>query len=128
MENDSLDLSSLSEKERSYRLSLAQTLFSLERTFLAWVRTGLTGLALGIAISQFIIFKNISDGQTGHRVGQGLVLWSISVFLFSLICYRRNYFKISRGKSIRELSFSGLTIITVSLIVITSILFWLVVK
>ena len=117
-----------SENDKKQLLTIEQTLFSLERTFLAWVRTGLTALGIGLAISQFIIFKNVQDHEVGYRIGQLLVLWGVFSFIFAFISYRKRYFEINPNGNMKNFSCSGLSIITIFLIFFSCILFWLVVK
>jgi putative membrane protein len=59
--------------------------FAAERTFLAWIRTGLGLMGVGFAVSRFGLFlRELSTGE--HHLPQrttGLSLWS-GVFLVAL--------------------------------------------
>lgn len=60
-----------------------------ERTFLAWVRTGLGGLALGIAVERF----QPTDSGNGTSVLLAVLLIGLSVVLLAGATYR--YFSVA---------------------------------
>ena len=102
------------------------------RTFLSWLRTGLTSIGLGIAIAKFIIFHTPEKQFIGHLMGQLLILWGICIFFFALIGFRRSYHKLAKSIPLRakpyQYSFIGLTIVTTILIILSFVLFWIVVE
>lgn len=115
------------DRERN-KLALEQALFAVERTFLAWVRTGMTSVGLGIAIARFVIFKNINHEMTGHRIGQLMVLWGVGVFIFALLSYNKSYSEIAPNKAKKQLPFIGLTFATIVLIGLSFLLFWIIIE
>ncbi|MBV9759148.1 MAG: DUF202 domain-containing protein [Acidobacteriaceae bacterium] len=51
--------------------------FAAERTFLAWIRTGLALMGIGFAVSRFGLFlRELSVTQSRPFVSTGLSLWS----------------------------------------------------
>lgn len=106
-------------------LSEERTKLAAERTFLAWLRTGMTSIGIGIAIARFIIFRNLENQHLGHLVGQLLVLWGIAIFGFALISYTHT---MRRFRTSITYPFFGLVISTVILMILSFILFWIVVE
>lgn len=70
-------------------LAKERNVLALDRTFLAWIKTGLAGLGGGIAIIRFLTFNNATHQFLAQLVGVVLVLWSIAIFVLSIISYRR---------------------------------------
>jgi putative membrane protein len=58
--------------------------FAAERTFLAWIRTGLGLMGVGFAVARFGLFLRELRGSTGHLApqGSGLSLWSGVAIVF----------------------------------------------
>jgi putative membrane protein len=52
--------------------------FAAERTFLAWIRTGLGLIGIGFAVSRFSLFLREISGSQAHAAthATGLSLWS----------------------------------------------------
>lgn len=75
-------------------LAEEQMRMASERTFLSWIRTGLTSVGLGIAIAKFLVFRSPLNKSTGRWAGVLLIIWGISIFLFALISYRKGYSKL----------------------------------
>jgi putative membrane protein len=52
--------------------------FAAERTFLAWIRTGLGLIGIGFAVSRFgLFFRQISQTESNHPArATGLSVWS----------------------------------------------------
>lgn len=106
-----------------------RTLLASERTFLSWIRTGLTGIGIGIAIARLVIFKTSFHQHIANWIGQLLILWGISIFIFALISYYRSCKKIEKSSSQSHPHRSflvGLSFITIILIILSFISFWIV--
>jgi putative membrane protein len=51
--------------------------FAAERTFLAWIRTGLGLMGVGFAVARFSLFlRELREGQSSIAHTHGLSLWS----------------------------------------------------
>lgn len=107
-------------------LDRERTRLAAERTFLAWIRTGLTSIGIGIALAKFIIFHTIVHEQIAKISGQLLILWGICIFCFALFSYRRICIQLHSITFWR--AYTGLTIATFVLIILSFILFWIVVE
>jgi putative membrane protein len=66
-----------------------RTRLAAERTFSAWIRTGLAGVGGGLAIIHFFVFYNEYHRLAAHWMGQLLILWGISIFIYALYGYHR---------------------------------------
>lgn len=55
-----------------------RTYFAAERTFLAWIRTGLGLMGVGFAVARFGLFLRQMSTQTSHAVvrGTGYSVWA----------------------------------------------------
>lgn len=98
-----------------------------ERTFLAWVRTGLTSVGIGIAIAKFILFRSAINQTTGKWVGLLLILWGLGIFIFALLSYQKSYRKLKLFK-LEKHPLVPLTIITGVLVFISLTLFLIVLE
>ncbi|MFI5333020.1 MAG: YidH family protein [Candidatus Babeliales bacterium] len=107
--------STMQEQER--------TLFALERTFSAWLRTALTAMAGGIAILRLISFKTDMHKMIAHIVGETLILWGAVVIVLSSIDYKRVRDKLALAKNYKG-SGLGFAIIVIPLLLISLLLVW----
>jgi putative membrane protein len=75
--------------EEDIRTDLAKerNRLAAERTFSAWLRTGLAGVGGGVAIMKFLSFTHETHEILAHIIGQMLVLWGILIFIFALTGY-----------------------------------------
>ncbi|AUW95351.1 MAG: DUF202 domain-containing protein [Sulfobacillus thermotolerans] len=82
-----------------------------ERTFLSWLRTGISLMAFGFVVSKFDLFLQI----TAHRpvqngaLGMGLVAGGVIIMAVATWQYHRNYIRIQRGETLTDMKFSLLT-------------------
>lgn len=70
-------------------LARIRTVMAAERTFAAWVRTGLATLGGGLAIVKLIPFRQVQHEWIAHLTGQLLIISGCGIFLFALINYGR---------------------------------------
>lgn len=70
-------------------LAVERNRMAAERTFSAWLRTGLTGVAGGLAIVKFVTFRQESHQLIAYWVGDLLILWGIFIFIVALSHYNR---------------------------------------
>ncbi len=97
------------------KLAQIRTLLAAERTFSAWIRTGLAGVGGGLVIVKLIPFRNIGHQKAAHAAGQLLVIWGAAIFIFALLDYWATYKKLD----IKDAS----TALPLSIALITAILF-----
>lgn len=84
--------------------------FAAERTFLAWVRSGLALMGFGFVLARFGLFLREAQAlihiSAGHNSkfsvwsGTGLVLAGVAVNIFSIIQYRATIARLNRGEMI----------------------------
>lgn len=84
-----------------------QSYLAAERTFLAWIRTGLSLMGFGFVVARFGLFLReaqqfIHAGSARSSVfslwsGIGLVLLGVVVLVVSVVRYRDNILRLQRG-------------------------------
>ena len=116
--------SNIYQKEISNTVWLAeeQMRMASERTYLAWIRTGLTSIGLGVAAAKFLIFENLWNRAAGKAAGISLIIWGMAIFLFALFNYQKSYHKLQIFKASRYALFP-MIIITVALLLMVFVLF-----
>jgi putative membrane protein len=85
-----------------------QSYLAAERTFLAWIRTGLALMGFGFVVARFGLFLReaqglIHMGSDQSSVfslwsGTGLVLLGVMVLVVSVVRYRDNILRLQRGE------------------------------
>lgn len=81
MATDAANLSAGGEDARDDRTGYAldRTVLANERTYAAWIRTGLTALAAGVAIERFMI--DAMPGWTIRSIAILLIVYSVIAFI-----------------------------------------------
>ena len=84
-----------------------QSYLAAERTFLAWIRTGLALMGFGFVVARFGLFLREAQEfiHTGNArstdfslwSGTGLVLLGVVVLAVSVVRYRDNILRLQRG-------------------------------
>ena len=69
-------------------LAIERNYFAAERTFLSWLRTGLTAVGGGFAFFRFLQFENPTHQFLATIVAFVLVLWGIAIFWLALSEYQ----------------------------------------
>ncbi len=95
--------------------NVARTLMASERTFMAWLRTGVTLIALGLAAAQFLA-RNLAPGVPLIRVmavalvGSGLLLMMTGVYRYcvSVSDIRRGVYRPATRSAILATTLMGL--------------------
>ena len=116
--------SNIYQKEISNTVWLAeeQMRMASERTYLAWIRTGLTSIGLGVAAAKFLIFENLWNRAAGKEAGISLIIWGMAIFLFALFNYQKSYHKLQIFKASLHALFP-MIVITVALLLMVFVLF-----
>lgn len=65
------------EENLQEKLAKERTVMAAERTFAAWLRTGLSGIAGGLAIIKLIPFRNALNQKLSYVAGLLLICWGI---------------------------------------------------
>jgi putative membrane protein len=78
--------------------SRARTYLANERTFLAWFRTGITLVALGLATAQFLTSNLITDVPLRRGIAIGFVVSGIIMSLTGAARYFLSNREISEGR------------------------------
>jgi putative membrane protein len=84
------------------QLAEERTLLAIERTFSAWIRTGLAALGGGLAIDRLITFKTEVNRLLAYTVGQTLIVWGMLIFIFAALDYRISYRKLGFGRTYKS--------------------------
>lgn len=117
-----------SAKKTSDELAEIRTLLAAERTYAAWVRTGLAGIGGGLAVIKLIFFQTVLHQTVAHLTGQLLIILGGLIFIFAYWNYRGAYQSLdSQGKLTTPGLLWILTVVTVILIGISGLVFWLTV-
>lgn len=122
------------KEERFYQKDISNNVWTAEeqirmaaeRTYLSWIRTGLTSMGIGIAIAKFIIFRSSFNKYTGRWAGLLLLFWSLGIFMFALLSYRKSYQRL-RIFQANQHPLRPMVVITTILICITLILIVIIV-
>lgn len=79
----------LDHDERSFREEEARTRSKLanERTFGAWLRTGLSVMVVGLAIARFMTIENGPLQTWFVALGSGYVLAGVGLYVFAVVDY-----------------------------------------
>jgi putative membrane protein len=77
------------EQEDKESLSEHRTLLANERTFAAWIRTGMAVMITGLAFGRILVKQ---DQKTlDYLVGGSMVALAIGLFIVALVSYYRSY-------------------------------------
>lgn len=96
-------------------LAQERSQLAAERTFSAWIRTGLAGVGGGFALIRFVHFQDVNKMLTVQICGEILLLWGNAVFLFALLGFYRNCKKFDSHET-DTVSMIGVTAIALVLI------------
>lgn len=113
------------DKKNSINSTGESTILAHQRTFLAWIRTGLACVGGGIAVARFLFLENIGHQRIASLCGQILVIAGVLIFVLSLIDYRKNYQRI-KGKIGYSGSVWAVTALVTILIIVSAILSFLI--
>lgn len=112
------------KKDEQISLAIERTRMAGERTFLSWLRTGLTAVGGGIAIIKLISFHTEFHRWMAQMVGHLLIAWGIVTFIFSLVSYRKSCIKLEESQEYKH-SLTGIILIVSVLVLLTLMLFFI---
>jgi len=105
-------------------LASERTLLAADRTFSAWIRTGLAGVVGGLAVARVLIFRSFEHQVAAHVIGALLVMWGASIFVYAIIDYRRTCARLMQeGPSKNALR--ALLLMTAVLLIVAALVFWI---
>ncbi|WP_274532464.1 YidH family protein [Sulfobacillus thermosulfidooxidans] len=89
-----------------------------ERTFLSWLRTGISLMAFGFVVSKFNLFLQIHVHRPAEHGILGLVLVAggVIIMIFATWQFRKNFLRLHQGNPLTDIRFSLLTGIVMILI------------
>ena len=105
-------------------LATERTLLAAERTFSAWIRTGLAALGGGLAIVRALVFKSDTHQVVAHVIGGLLVIWGASIFVYAIFSYHRTCTRLSQ-KGLLKNSLGAMLLMTTILLIIAALVFWI---
>ncbi len=73
--------------------STARDQLANERTFLAWVRTGLGLIGVGVVLAKWV-----EEGSRTQIGGLAFVVWGACILIYAFVRYRRVMDMLERGK------------------------------
>lgn len=103
-------------------LAFQRNRLAAQRTYNAWIRTGLAGVGGGIAVIKFLPFADPTHRFAADIVGQFLIFWGICIFFYSLVNYYQIVKKLEDVEE-EKLPYLAVSLITFSLIAISVVLF-----
>lgn len=106
------------------QLASERTLLAAERTYSAWIRTGLTAIGGGLAIARVLVLKSHAHELLAHAIGGLLVVWGASVFIHAIVSYHHTCKKLSQVGPFRN-SLGPIKVMTATLLVIAALVFWI---
>lgn len=109
------------------QLAHTRTLLAAERTFSAWIRTGLAGIGGGLAVVKLVPFRNIGNQSIARLTGQVLVLWGAAIFIFALLDYLRSRRVLGHDDMARSSPWV-MALITATLLIVAGLVFWLTIQ
>ena len=105
-------------------LALKRTVLAAERTFSAWIRTGLAGVGGGLAVTHVLIFKSYERLIVAHVIGALLVIWGASIFIYAITDYRRTCARLKQEGPSKN-SLRALLLMTAVLLIVAALAFWI---
>lgn len=114
----------MEENLSNEELASERTLLAAERTFSAWIRTGLAALGGGFAIARALIFKSYVEQEMARVIGALLVIWGSGVFVFAIIRYHRACTRLPQ-ESLARSSLGVIILMTAILMIVAALVFWI---
>ena len=105
-------------------LASARTLLAADRTFSAWIRTGLAGVGGGLAVARLLIFTSYEHQVVAHVIGALLVIWGASIFIYAFIDYRGTCARLMQEGPSKN-SLRALMFMTAVLLIVAALAFWI---
>jgi len=114
----------MQENFRHEELASERTLLAADRTFSAWIRTGLAGVGGGLAVARVLTFKSFEHQVVAHVMGALLVIWGASIFIYAIIDYRRTCSRLKQEGPSKN-SLRALLLMTAVLLIVAALAVWI---
>ena len=108
-------------------LSMARTILSAERSFSAWIRTGLAALGVGVAVARALIFKTYTHQVIANLIGALLIVLAAIMFSYGLMSYHRIHTRLSKAGFLKK-SLGAMILMTGILLIITALVLFITIK
>ncbi|MGE5682796.1 MAG: DUF202 domain-containing protein [Bacillota bacterium] len=105
----------MNNTETQENLARIRTILAIERTFAAWIRTGLAGIGGGLAMVKLVTFKTETHQVFSRVIGILLIIWGITIIISGLINYK-NSLKTLNQDNIYKISFAKFSFLSLILI------------
>ena len=115
------------EKLGVEQLASERTLLAAERTFSAWIRTGLTAIGGGLAVARVLVFKSHAHELLAHAIGGLLVVWGASVFIHAILSYHHTCKRLSQ-EGVSRNSLGAIKMMTATRLVIAALVLWITLR
>jgi putative membrane protein len=110
------------QEDWAHELATERTLLAAERTFSAWIRTGLAALGGGLAVARALVFQNYLHQELARVIGWMLVIWGAGIFVFAIIRYRQTSARLSQQGHPNK-SLGAMILMTAILLIIAALIF-----
>ena len=105
-------------------LALQRTLLAADRTFSAWIRTGLAGIGGGLAVARLLTFNSYENQLVANIIGVLLVIWGACIFIYAIYDYRRTCVELKQ-KGLMKNSLNPMLLMTVVLLIVALMVLWI---
>ena len=117
----------MNENFTTDELSMERTILSAERSFSAWIRTGLAALGVGVAVARAIVFKTYAHQLIANIISALLIVLAAIMFSYGLKSYHRIHTRLSQAGFLRK-SLGAMVVMTVLLLIITALVLIIAIK
>lgn len=105
-------------------LALERTIMSAERTYSAWIRTGLAGVGGGLAVARLLVIESHEKQIVAYLITALLVIWGASIFIYAIFDYRRTCAKLKQAGQTKN-SLLAFSLMTALLLIIAALGLWI---
>jgi len=114
----------MSEKETPAALAEERTLLAAERTFSAWIRTGLAAMGGGLVVVRLVTVSSFAHELAVHVISALLILLGAAIFVFAFRSYHRTAQALERASNFSH-SRTTLLAVTTVLVLIALLVLWI---
>ncbi len=108
-------------------LALERTIMAADRTYSAWVRSGLAGVGGGLAVARLLEINNHGNQVLAVVIAALLVIWGAIIFIYAIIDYRRTCVKLKQEGQMKN-SLRAFSLMTAVLLIVAALALWITLK